>query len=375
MENKFSYQEAAAQKAGEANRAALEGRKHRDRHREDKAVLDAWAGVMSNAHPVTATVIAVILALLNMVAAWEMNRDLIDQSGIFNSFGLEKLPLWAPLIIALPLEALAFWVASWLGKAYNDEIFELGVWNRIHLTYKGDYHRPLAVEEVQKSRSRARFWFWLLLVLVLTVQGSISWHRIQILEDNEVGVILAVLAFVFLLGEIVAGVYADYLLKRWRRTRSCKKDWTAFRRQMVVCVNADRMTVELIVKGREKGEPVPMSGEIKRAVYRHKLRAQDEESYLDEISIKQATVEVRTDNEAPVSNAHVVGLLPDGTWTNAGYTDGRGSSILHWHGVHDVMHRIKVNGFEFLGPFGKDMVHRLRLPLPPGKQPLALTGS
>lgn len=372
MEN-FNYQEAAAQKASEANQSSLEGRKHRDQYRKDKSILDAWAGMMSSAHPVTATIIAIILALLNMVAGWEMNRDLIDQSGVFNSFGWEKLPFWVPLIIALPLELLAFWVASWLGKSYNDEIFELEVWNRMYLIYNGNYHRPLAVDDAQKSRKSARFWFWLLLVFVLTVQGGISWHRIQVLEDNSVGMLLAVFALAFILGEIVAGVYADHLLKRWHYSRSCNKNFSEFRSLAIKCASADRMVVELLGKWRNKEDAISLNGDMKHAIYRNEFRCQDDESYIDEVSLKQAAVEVRTSDETPVANARVIGLLPRGLTTDAAYTNSKGLAKLHWDDKADTIECIKVNGVDFFGPFRRDVVHLLHLPLPSGgNQPLEL---
>ncbi|MBP8239084.1 MAG: hypothetical protein KAX50_03955 [Saprospiraceae bacterium] len=362
MQKQFSYSEAASRQAAEANQAALIARKHRDEYHRQKAIIEGWNGIMSNSSPLKLTVIAFVLALLNMLASWEMNWDILDQTGVFNMFGLEVPPKWSPLVIAIPLEALALGVAYWLGKAYYREIFEWGVWNRVHLIHKGNYHQQLAEKDETLHRSQNRLRFLILLGLVLIVQIGISGHRIYTLDNNHISALLAVLAAVFLMGEVVTGVYFDFLLKRMSLASSMQKSMASFNSAMTRCADGDRMVFELLGKAERQQHERPLSGDIARSIYRYQNRAQDSENYVDEISGKQISIRIQTSEGTAVANASIVGELPDGAITPPVFTNGNGDAILSWMGNGEYVEFIKANDVTFPGPFTKDAIYSLRLP-------------
>lgn len=372
MENEFDFLASAAQIAAEAGQDALMARRHRDIARMKAFVLDAWRRIMTNANPLKATIIALVLVLLNLCTSWEMNWDLLDQTGVFKTFGWLKPPSWSPLIIALPLEALAFWVASWLGKAYYHDIFEWHVWNRQHIVYNGQYLRALAVSDEEKHRQKSRFWFWLLLFLLVVAQGGIALHRIHVVKSNPVGILLAVLSFVFLLGEVMAGVYLDFQLKLWRVLRDYRRHSGEFRIYMNRCGSNDRVVFQTLEKARAQQVEPELNGDMKRAIFRHKYRSLDSEDYVDEVLVKQTTVVVTGTDNAPARDVRVIGFLPGGGSTDACFTNVSGSTILYWDSREDALVSIRLNDVEIPGPFSKEQVHRLRLSLPQGLRPVAL---
>ncbi len=215
---------------------------------------------------------------------------------------------------------------------------------------------------------------WALVLIGLV--GFISWQRSFLLAKGgnvtaDLNLLQKVLPIVLIAVEIWLGIYVVFEVKRqvynFKRWRNRKR----FEHHLQQCHEHDRVAARLYERALEQGERFEPQKDLKDALWRIQFRQMDSH-YIDEVGFKQAIVLVQTENAAPVPNAQVVGLFQDGAVTSTGYTDDKGVSNLLWHGVHDIIHRIEVNGKQYLGPFGKDMIHRLRLTLPPGNQPLAL---
>lgn len=359
----------ANKEARTAGLHAKEGRELKVRKESIAKILNAWEGIMSNAPVTIFSSIFATSFIVDIMVSWEMYRDLIG-------YVFDDQPFWAILLVGLVINGIALKVSHYLGKTKSRALFDLEVWNYIHLRHGGDYDPELAERAIEKEcrRDFISFLFWSL-ILVGTV-ASISWQRSFLLsaagnQTADYNSFQKILPVILIIVEVFTGVFLFYVLKYAGKKINFSRIKKAFEFHLRKCGEHDQIAGRLYERAISQGEKFDIQKDLKDSIFRLKFR-HISENYLDECQFSQARFEIQINGRTQVPNMRVVGSLPDGSFTDASFTDELGKASLHWKIFYPAIEKIWVNGIEILGPFSKDTEHLIRLGLPQSGNSLLL---
>jgi hypothetical protein len=287
----------ASEMAARANEQALAAREQRTLRDKTKHVLDNWKKIMMNAPVIPFTVIYLLAFWGEALVSWEMYRDVL--AAIFP----DTQPFWATLIMALFIGGFAAVVSHYGSKRFQQNLFELDVFNTIFITHLGDYTERKAREDVAEDMKKDTRWFWIGFVMLLLV-GFISFNRtilMQAAEGEEQGGVVVnlfsqILPIVIVIIEVFTGFYLVYLIKLMTWTRDHKKYAAAFTQHLNATISNDRAATELAHVATHRNETILDSRHLKDALYRYEhLNTNDD--YINEVEHKE-------DVETPKITAH-----------------------------------------------------------------------
>ena len=340
----------ANERASKANKEARKARESRDKAHNLSKIISDWRDILSGSPILLLTLCFVLFAVAEIVYSWEMYREFL--SAFFGN------PHWTiVLLLGFVIVCGAAYVSHLLSKSMSSNLFDLEVYNYRFISKKGSILEEIAVEYIEKDRKQDLIYGLIGMLFLLSIVTAISWQRSFLMTEatgnDDYSLIQKIFPVIIVLLEILTGIYIGlYLIPLWK---NLIKKWRAeakFNKHLDICSTEDKMVKALLEQASISGELLFPSKEMADSFYRIKNRSQNNYNYVDEIFLKQIELTVLGNNNQPVDNAHVIGVLQSNQSVVGSISNAHGKLSLFWETNDNAIEKIIVNNIiTKTGPF------------------------
>jgi hypothetical protein len=331
----------ANDRAANANKNACTARTYRDLVIGYERIISDWRNIMVGSPVLLLTISFIILATAEILYSWEMYREFL--AAFFGA------PHWSiVLLLGLVIVFAAAYVSHLLSKSISSNLFDLEVYNYKHITKKGTILDEEAIEYVNADKKKDLIWGIVGFVLVLAVVGLISWQRSVLMTDatgeDDYSLIQKIFPIIIVLLEIFTGIYlGQYLLPLWEKLSKKGRAWAKYNKHLNICSREDRLVRGLLEQAAMSGETYISSKQMADSMYRVLYRSENNINYVNDIYQKQLTLTVVGNNNQPVVNAQVIGVLPSQS-VIGGVSNAHGNVYLFWETADSHIEQLAING-------------------------------